>query len=193
MRSPVTVLFVDDDSAILRAIRRSLRDSPFDVLFANSGDEAIGILETRHVDVVVSDLDMPRMSGLDLLRTVRDRWPITLRMVLTGPADFATTVAAINDCGIVRFFPKMFDPGTFVQALVQLAPRIEANRSEDELVALATERDRRLRAIEERFPGCLDVERDGADRVVIDLPARLAAASNAGSTAGAVLLSDPAR
>jgi YesN/AraC family two-component response regulator len=183
MDRPITVLFIDDEPAILRGIRRSLLGRSFDVLTAASGPEAIAILEARGVDVVVSDLDMPEMTGLELLRIVRDRWPRVLRMVLTGTATFGSTVEVINECAIVHFFPKLFDADAFARVLARLEARIGESRSEDELAALAAERARRLCAIEARFPGILEVERDAADRVVVDLPARLEAARAAGSVA----------
>src|SRR5580700_5709649 len=160
MHRPIAVLFIDDEPAILRAIRRSLLGYPFDVLTASTGTEAIAILEARPVDVVVSDLEMPEMSGLELLRIVRERWPRVLRMVLTATATFGSTLEAINECEIVHFFPKLFDAEAFARVLARFEPRIGEHRGEEELAALAAERVRRLRAMEARFPGILDVVRD---------------------------------
>src|SRR5438552_10334436 len=82
----VSVLFVDDEPAMLRAIERTLREAPFEVLTAGSGAVALSILATRMVDVLVSDIDMPEMNGIELVRRVRRKHPATLRMLLTGAA-----------------------------------------------------------------------------------------------------------
>jgi CheY-like chemotaxis protein len=193
MEQPITVLFVDDEPAVLRGIRRSLLGCPFEVLTVSSGPEALALLSSRRVDVVVSDLDMPEMTGIELLRTVRDRWPRVLRMVLTGTATFGSTVAAINECAVAHFFPKLFRAEVFCQVLLQFEHRIRQHRSEDELAALAAEHAQRLHTIEARFPGILDVVRDDVGRVVIDVPRRLAEASAVGSRAGSVFFEAPAR
>ena len=193
MERPITVLFVDDEPAVLRGIRRSLLGCPFEVLTASRGPDALALLSARRVDVLVSDLDMPEMTGIELLRIVRDRWPRVLRMVLTGTATFGTTIAAINDCAVAHFFPKLFRAEVFSQVIGQLEHHIRRHRSEDELAALAAEHEKRARAIEARFPGILDVARDDADRVVVDVARRLAEASAAGSRAGSVFFEAPAR
>jgi DNA-binding NtrC family response regulator len=193
MEHPITVLFVDDEPGVLRGIRRSLLGCPFEVLTASSGSEALALLSDRPVDVVVSDLDMPEMTGIELLRAVRDRWPRVLRMVLTGTATFGSTVAAINECAIAHFFPKLFRAEVFSQVILQFEPRIRQNRSEDARAAVAAEDEQRLRTIEARFPGILDVPRDAADRVFIDVARRLAEAAAQGSQAGSVLFEAPAR
>jgi CheY-like chemotaxis protein len=185
---PLTVLFVDDDPAVLRMIRRNLLGRPFDVVTTPSGAEALEVLTSRRIDVLVTDLEMPQMTGMELMRIARRRFPGTLRMVLTGAATPETTLEAINECEVVRFFPKVFEPELFSMALRSLEGRIEQNRGEDEDAAREAERERRIRSNEVRFPGVMTVGRDGAGRLVIDLPARIAAAAAVESAAASVLL-----
>lgn len=83
MRDQV-VLLVDDEPEILRAVRRSLRKEPYEVLTARGADEALGWLEERPVDLVIADQRMPGMIGTDLLHEVRRRYPRTARAILTG-------------------------------------------------------------------------------------------------------------
>lgn len=100
------VLFVDDEPNILDSIRRQLRKS-FDVVTANSGIEALALLkDTGPVAVVVSDMRMPGMNGAELLARIRDQYPDTVRMILSGQADLESTIAAINDGHIFRFLTK---------------------------------------------------------------------------------------
>jgi response regulator RpfG family c-di-GMP phosphodiesterase len=188
MPQPLTVLFVDDDPAILRMIRRALLGRPFEVVTVSTGAEAIEVMESRRIDVLVSDLEMPQMSGIELMQLARRRFPGTLRMVLTGAASPETTLDAINRCEVVRFFPKVFEPELFAMALHDLEGRIEQSRGDDEIAAREARRERLLRQSETRFPGVMTVGRDGAGRMIIDLPARVAAARAAGSAAAGMLL-----
>ena len=79
-----TVLFVDDDDQILRSLERGLRDESYNKLFVKSGKEALEILRKEEVHVIVTDMCMPEMTGLELLRTVRKEYPNITGMVLTG-------------------------------------------------------------------------------------------------------------
>ena len=188
MPQPLTVLFVDDDPAVLRMIRRSLLGRSFDVVTASSGAEALEVLRSRRIDVLVTDLDMPEMSGLELMQVARRSFPGTLRMVLTGAATPEKTLEAINGCEVVRFFPKVFEPEVFEMALRSLAGPIARSRGDDALAAEEAVRQGLLRSHEARFPGVMSLARDAAGRLVIDLPARIAAADAAGSAAASVLL-----
>ncbi len=101
-----TILCVDDETSILSSLQRALRKQPYTVLTANSGSEALSILETQDVDLVISDMRMPNMNGAELLSQVNSRWPSTLRILLTGYADMESTVSAINDGHIFRYLQK---------------------------------------------------------------------------------------
>ena len=79
-----TVLFVDDDEQILRSLERGLLDESYNKLFANSGKEAIEIIRNEEVHVIVTDMCMPEMSGLELIRAARKEYPNITGMVLTG-------------------------------------------------------------------------------------------------------------
>lgn len=89
MNPPLRILFVDDEPMILDGLRRSLRNlrSEWDMFFAKSGAEALALMQQRPFDVLVTDMRMPRMNGVELLREVRSRHPGTVRLVLSGQAD----------------------------------------------------------------------------------------------------------
>ncbi len=101
-----TVLFVDDAETVLRSLKRSLVDEPYETLFANSGSKALEILEQEEVHVIVSDLCMPEMSGLELLTIVKNSYPHVIRLVLSGNTDREMLLEAINQGEISRFIPK---------------------------------------------------------------------------------------
>jgi DNA-binding NtrC family response regulator len=77
------ILIVDDEPQIGRCLRRRLRDSA-EVELATSGDGALGILERFAADLVLSDFRMPGTSSVELLRSVRERQPATLRVLMSG-------------------------------------------------------------------------------------------------------------
>jgi response regulator RpfG family c-di-GMP phosphodiesterase len=100
------VVFVDDESNVLASIRRQLRKL-CDIHTAASGDEALRLLrELGPVALVVSDMRMPGMNGAELLTKVRELYPDTVRMVLSGQADLESTISAVNDGHIFRFLTK---------------------------------------------------------------------------------------
>ncbi|MGB8733364.1 MAG: response regulator, partial [Candidatus Sulfotelmatobacter sp.] len=100
------ILLVDDDNNILEGYRRSLRRE-FELETAPSGREALKLIaETGPYAVVVSDMRMPEMDGIQLLSTIRAQSPDTIRIMLTGNADMDTAIDAINEGAIFRFLNK---------------------------------------------------------------------------------------
>lgn len=83
------ILFVDDEPKLLRGLARALcdLDDEWEMAFAESGEEALEVLENDTYDVIVSDMRMPRMNGAQLLSEVRRRHPQTVRIVLSGHSD----------------------------------------------------------------------------------------------------------
>jgi putative nucleotidyltransferase with HDIG domain len=91
------ILFVDDEAPILNGLRvrlHRLRDK-WDMQFVESGAQALQALGSSHFDVVVTDMRMPGMDGAELLRSVRDRWPDTVRIVLSGYAELQQVVRLV--------------------------------------------------------------------------------------------------
>ncbi len=103
------VLFVDDEVAILKSLKRLFLDDSFEVLTSTSPLEALKILQEKEIPVVVSDQRMPEMTGTDFLQKVKEGWPDTVRMVLTGYADLEAALAAINQGNVYRFINKPWD------------------------------------------------------------------------------------
>jgi len=101
-----TVLFVDDEVNILKALQRLLRNEPMNVLTASRASEAIALVEREQPQVIVSDQRMPEMSGVDMLSTIRERSPDIVRMMLTGYTEMTIAVEAINRGEIFRLITK---------------------------------------------------------------------------------------
>lgn len=110
MDERVKILCVDDESNVLRALRRVFLDDNYEILFALSAEEGLDILRSdEEIQIVISDYRMPGLNGVDFLKEVCRNWPDTIRMVLSGYADTAAVVEAINDGQIFKFIPKPWD------------------------------------------------------------------------------------
>src|SRR5690606_5360792 len=105
MQQKATVLFVDDEARILRTLALAF-GARYRVLTANSGGEAIELLQQHTVQVVVSDQRMPQMTGVEVLRQARDMQPSAMRILLTGYAELTSIVGSINDGEIFRYVQK---------------------------------------------------------------------------------------
>jgi HD-like signal output (HDOD) protein len=115
------VLFVDDEPAILSSLKRLMHRErgSWDAAFANSGREAIAAFEQEPFDVVVSDMRMPEMDGADLLARIREQWPSTLRIILSGQTDPSAFVRALPTTHI--FLNKPCAIATLRDALARCA------------------------------------------------------------------------
>lgn len=107
--TPATLLLVDDEANILSSLRRLLRPAGYAIHTAESGAAGLAILENERVDLVISDMRMPEMTGAQFLEQVRNRWPETMRILLTGYADVSSTIDAINRGEIFRYVSKPWD------------------------------------------------------------------------------------
>lgn len=101
-----TILFVDDEEETLRALKRLLRKEPYKQLFASSGKEALELMSKQYINVIVTDLLMPEMNGLQLLSIIKEKYPDTVRIILSGHAQVPTILSAINNGNIFRFITK---------------------------------------------------------------------------------------
>jgi len=115
------LLFVDDEQRVLMSLKRGLLDEPYSSFFAESGKQALEILEKKEVHVIVTDMRMPEMGGLELLRIVKRDYPYIIRMVLSGYADIDTLLAAINQGEIYRFIPKPWKSNAEIKTIIRQA------------------------------------------------------------------------
>ncbi|MEE9168199.1 MAG: HD domain-containing phosphohydrolase [bacterium] len=111
------VLFVDDEANILDSYRRQLRKA-YNVETAQGAEQAISLIQTAApFAVVISDLRMPGMDGIQFLARVRQISPNSVRMMLTGYADLTNAMEAVNEGNIFRFMTKPCPPDKIANAL----------------------------------------------------------------------------
>ena len=104
-----TILLVDDEPAILRALQRTLQRSGFRVLQAENGVQALNVLATEPVALVISDFRMPGMNGAELLQQVRLQFPSTIGLILSAYADREALLACLNSGAAWRFMEKPWE------------------------------------------------------------------------------------
>ncbi len=163
-----TILLVDDEPNVTDALKRALRREPYEILTAISGAAAQEILERHPVDVVISDEQMPGMSGSVFLSAVRKQFPHTIRMILSGQASLEAAVRAINEGEVYRFFLKPCNP-TDLAFTVQQA--LAHKRLEEQSRRLLREYQRQastLARLENHSPEILRLHTDDQGAVVVD-------------------------
>jgi response regulator RpfG family c-di-GMP phosphodiesterase len=111
-----TILCVDDEKSMLEAYRRFLTPE-YTIVTAMGGDAALAEMERTSFAVIVSDLHMPGMSGIQLLSITRESHPETVRVLLTGGADLANAIKAVNDGHIFRFLTKPCSRATLISGV----------------------------------------------------------------------------
>ncbi len=134
MTSLPTVLIVDDEQRSLESLERILEDS-FDVKTAASVEQAGEILEREWVQVILCDQRMPHVSGVEFLRSVRDRWPEVVRMIISGYTDAEDIIRSINEAGIYQYVTKPWQPESLILTLKNAVRLFELQR-QNELLAV---------------------------------------------------------
>ena len=101
-----TVLVVDDDESVFKALRRLLRQESYELIYAADGYHGLELLTSNNIDLVISDLKMPAMDGVTFLSQVSTLYPDLPSILLTGNADLPEIVDAINLGQISYFLQK---------------------------------------------------------------------------------------
>ncbi len=119
-----TVLFVEHDEEILRSLERGLLGKSYNKLFAKSGEEALKITQQEEVHVIVADMCIPEMTGLELLRAVRKEFPGIIGIIITGYGEDNELQKAVEHGEILKFVPKPWKFGLVeLESLVRRAIR----------------------------------------------------------------------
>jgi response regulator RpfG family c-di-GMP phosphodiesterase len=159
------VLYVDDEPSLCRAFARLFRqDTHLQVATAASPEEALVLLHSEPFDVVISDLRMPGMTGIQLLSTARGIRPEMRRLLVSGYADFDTALDAINEVGVDRLLTKPWDIAELRGAVHSAADHAFLHRENARMTAELRRRTEELAAInqsldrlvEERTTNLLD-------------------------------------
>jgi DNA-binding NtrC family response regulator len=162
------VLVVDDDLNFLDSIHRTLRREPYTVLTCRSAKEAFAALDSTVVDLVISDQEMPEMSGTSFLKRVRELHPAITRFMLTGKVTLENAIEAINSGGISRMLLKPCDP---IDLIISIRQGLQQNRlmiAAYQLLQKNARQSELLRRLETLYPNITKVERDSDGAIRID-------------------------
>ncbi|MBC7514472.1 MAG: response regulator [Herminiimonas sp.] len=141
------ILCVDDEANILSSLRRLFRGRGYQILTATSGQAGLEILRAQPVDLVISDMRMPEMNGAQFLEAVRQNWPQTIRLLLTGYADIASILDAINRGEIHRYITKPWDDNDILLIVRHALERQRLEQDKQRLEALTARQNHDLKVL----------------------------------------------
>jgi EAL domain-containing protein (putative c-di-GMP-specific phosphodiesterase class I)/FixJ family two-component response regulator len=129
-----TLLLVDDEPSICAALIRMLRRDGYRILAAASGREGLEVLALNSVQVIISDQRMPGMSGTEFLNTVKQLYPDTVRIILSGYTDLNVVTESVNRGAVFKFLTKPWDDDLLREQVRDAFRRYSPNRvTESEL------------------------------------------------------------
>jgi two-component system response regulator HupR/HoxA len=129
-----TILVIDDEPRSVEALERILEED-FEVRTATSIAEAEAILESDHIHILLCDQCMPDMTGVEFLKSARERWPDIVRMIISGYTDAEDIIRGVNEAGIYQYVTKPWQPESLLLTLKNAAKLFELQRS-NELLAI---------------------------------------------------------
>ena len=104
----INILYVDDEENNLMSFKATFRIK-YNIYTANSADEAMKILDSKHLDIIITDQRMPNMTGVEFLEKVLEKNPEPMRILLTGYADMNAVIDAVNKGKIFHYLSKPWD------------------------------------------------------------------------------------
>ncbi len=128
-----TILLVDDQPIILRALRRVFRNEGYHILSATSGDDALAVLERVRCDLLIVDYLMPKLNGIELIHRVKERWPDMPCVLLTGHTDFAAVAGVIRSGQLYKFALKPWNDNDLRTTVVEALTAARNGRKPDAL------------------------------------------------------------
>lgn len=151
--APLTwnILCVDDEESVVKALRRLLRQGPYKVFPALSGVEGLKIMAEQSIDLVISDMRMPEMSGADFLTEVATQHPNCIRILLTGYSDMDSTIKAVNDGQIHRYIQKPWNNEDLLLILEQSLERVRLERENKRLLVQVEAQNKQLQGMNEQL------------------------------------------
>lgn len=147
MKKEHEILIVDDEARILTAVKRLFRKESLVIHTTTSPDEALDMVQSHPIALVVSDQRMPAMQGHELLGRVRDHSPETIRILLTGYSDIEATKRAINKGGIYKFISKPWDDETFRLTVLRALEQYDLVAENKRLLAITRKQNDELKQL----------------------------------------------
>ena len=166
-----TILIVDDEPHVISALMRGMDEEPYLLTGAAGGEEALQLMARQRFKVVISDEKMPGMDGAEFLSLVKERYPETVRIMLTGHASVEATMRAVNRGEIYRFFTKPWNDTDLILALRSALEKYDLEQENRRLLQTVRHQSRELRHLERSYPGISELRKgaDGSIRIDTEL------------------------
>lgn len=161
------VLLVDDEANVLSALGRSLFEDPINIVTATSGEQALAVLAEQPFKVVVSDERMIGMQGSEFLSRVKELYPNTIRIMLTGHATLEAAMKAVNEGEIYRFFSKPWNDHDLKFAIRSAIEKFDLEAENKRLLATIKQQSLEMKVLEKRYPGISRVEKDDGGNFIL--------------------------
>ncbi len=139
-----TILLVDDEKCVLESLYRGLKKEPYDIICAESAQEALDILEAQDVSVILSDVKMPGMNGIEFLKAASDKSPYSVKMLLSGYSEVDLIVDAINTANLWRYVPKPWNNEDLIMAISNGIEYFELREERRELIIKLEKKNQEL-------------------------------------------------
>lgn len=161
------ILLVDDEPNVIKALERSLLDEPYTLQSAASGEEALQLSSKKRFKVVISDERMPGMDGAEFLSIIKELYPETVRIMLTGYASIESTMRAVNNGEIYRFFTKPWNDIELKLALRSAVEKYDLEEKNRRLLKTVKRQASELKQLENLYPGIATIHRDRTGSVIL--------------------------
>ena len=126
MTSNVKILVIDDEKIVLNSCTRILSDEKYEVHTVETGAEGLHKLKNEEFDIVLTDLKMPEISGIEILKRIKEFYPDTIVIMMTGYSTVQTALEAMR-LGAFDYVPKPFTPEELVKAVDRALEKIQDN------------------------------------------------------------------
>ncbi|NOZ87691.1 MAG: response regulator, partial [Deltaproteobacteria bacterium] len=160
-----SLLLVDDERNILSSLRRLFRKEGYEINTAESGAEALDLLDDHEVHVIVSDYRMPNMTGVEFFGEVKKLHPDTIRVILSGYADAEAIVSAINQGEVYRFMPKPWNAEELKATIRQCFERYTLYRENKKLLDKVRRQNQELLHLNQKLESSLTMSMRSLDIV----------------------------
>jgi len=162
------ILVVDNSPLILKALQRIFRCEGYNILTATCAQEAMKTMEDENIDMIITDENMPGLSGTDLLSLVKHKFPSVIKIMITGTNDIEVARDAINSGEIYRFFTKPWDDFELLISVKYALEHKATKQENDKLRSLVNKQKKLLNNLEKEHPGIADKRLTESGAIVID-------------------------
>ncbi len=162
-----SILIVDDEPNIRSSLGRLFHKEGYETFLAETGEDALGILEEHAISIVLTDYLMPGQSGVEFLRMVKARYPHAIRIVLSGKADMESIMAGVREGVVSHFLLKPWDNTVLKETVRKAVIPMEKKQN---LLQKCTPAKKRYddENLDQAYPGILDVNEATNGAIIID-------------------------